>query len=89
MTKVLQSMVGQYSASSKRIIIIEGLEPGDTVRVKGQLGHSEGCPAIPNAVSMTMVKVVEGGACLFVYYPDPTYLRTSSFVNVRQLNGVQ
>ncbi len=58
----------------------------DTVRVRGQLGYSEGCPAIPHAISKLLLKKVEGGACLFVYYPDPTYLATSSFVNASQIN---
>lgn len=58
----------------------------DTVRIKGQLGHSQGCPAIPNAISKQLLTKVEGGACLFVYYPDPTYLAASSFVNARQIN---
>ncbi|MBO0948112.1 murein L,D-transpeptidase catalytic domain family protein [Fibrella forsythiae] len=74
-----------------RNIVLHGADyvSEDTVRLKGQLGHSEGCPAIPNAVSMTMVKTVEGGACLFVYYPDPTYLRTSSFVNTHHPTNTQ
>ncbi|MEZ0485031.1 murein L,D-transpeptidase catalytic domain family protein [Fibrella aquatica] len=65
-----------------RDIVLHGADyvSEDTVRVKGQLGHSEGCPAIPNAESRAMVKAVEGGACLFIYYPDPTYLSTSTFV---------
>lgn len=58
----------------------------DTVRLTGQLGHSEGCPAIPNASTKLILEKVEGGACLFVYYPDPTYLAASSFVNAHQTN---
>ena len=53
----------------------------DTVRAKGRPGHSEGCPAIPHAASKLIINRVEGGACLFIYSPDPTYLATSSFVN--------
>ena len=53
----------------------------DTIRAKGRPGHSEGCPAIPHAANKLIISKVEGGACLFVYYSDSTYLATSSFVN--------
>ena len=53
----------------------------DTIRHTGMLGRSQGCPAIPNAVSRPMIDAVEGGACLFIYYPDRTYLATSSFIS--------
>ncbi|MEZ0540150.1 murein L,D-transpeptidase catalytic domain family protein [Fibrella arboris] len=68
-----------------RNIVLHGADyvSEDTVRVKGQIGHSEGCPAIPNAISKLLLDKVEGGACLFVYYPDPTYLAASSFVKAR------
>lgn len=71
-----------------RTIVLHGADYvcEDTIRVRGQLGHSEGCPAIPNAISKQILKKVEGGACLFVYYPDPTYLATSSFVRESQSN---
>ena len=71
-----------------RNIVLHGADyvSEDTVRVKGQLGYSEGCPAIPHAITKLLLGKVEGGACLFVYYPDPTYLATSSFVNSSQIN---
>nr|ARK13701.1 hypothetical protein A6C57_16290 [Fibrella sp. ES10-3-2-2] len=71
-----------------RNIVLHGADyvSEDTVRVRGQLGHSEGCPAIPNAITKLILGKVEGGACLFVYYPDPTYLAASSFVNATVTN---
>jgi hypothetical protein len=71
-----------------RNIVLHGADyvSEDTVRVKGQLGHSEGCPAIPNAIPKSILTKVEGGACLFVYYPDPNYLAASSFVKASQIN---
>ena len=66
-----------------RSIVLHGADYvcEDTVRVKGQPGHSEGCPAIPHAVGKLIMGKAEGGACLFVYYPDSTYLATSVFAN--------
>ncbi|XWW46125.1 murein L,D-transpeptidase catalytic domain family protein [Fibrella sp. USSR17] len=71
-----------------RNIVLHGADyvSEDTVRVRGQLGHSEGCPAIPNAITKLILGKVEGGGCLFVYYPDPTYLAASSFVNATVTN---
>ncbi|MEZ0609591.1 murein L,D-transpeptidase catalytic domain family protein [Fibrella sp. WM1] len=53
----------------------------DTIRYTGMLGRSQGCPAVPDALSTPIIKTVEGGATLFVYYPDSRYLATSSFIN--------
>ena len=39
---LLQAMIGQYSASSQRIILLESLEPGDTVRVVALPNFDEG-----------------------------------------------
>ncbi|MCY7358234.1 MAG: murein L,D-transpeptidase catalytic domain family protein [Rudanella sp.] len=52
----------------------------DTIRVTGRLGWSQGCPAVPNAICTPIIKVIQGGTCLFIYSPDPTYLRESSFL---------
>ncbi len=50
----------------------------DTIRRFKMLGRSQGCPAVPNALSLPLIQAAEGGACLFIYYPDPTYLSTSA-----------
>lgn len=55
----------------------------DTIRHTGMLGRSQGCPAVPNAISRPLIDAVEGGACLFIYYPDKTYLATSVFARPR------
>lgn len=52
----------------------------DTIRQTGMLGRSQGCPAVPDALSTPIIDAVEGGATLFVYYPDNTYLARSAFV---------
>lgn len=55
----------------------------DTIRHTGMLGRSQGCPAVPNALCTPIIDAVEGGATLFVYFPDRTYLSQSAFVNER------
>ena len=53
----------------------------DTIRHTGMLGRSQGCPAVPNKLCTPIIEAAEGGATLFVYYPDKRYLAQSTFVN--------
>lgn len=65
-----------------RTIVFHGADyvSEDTIRLKGRLGWSQGCPAVPNAICTPIIKVIQGGTCLFIYSPDPTYLRESSYL---------
>lgn len=53
----------------------------DTVRLKGRLGWSEGCPAVPYALSKPIILAVRDGSCLFVYAPNDEYLKKSVYLN--------
>ncbi|QHV94932.1 murein L,D-transpeptidase catalytic domain family protein [Spirosoma endbachense] len=52
----------------------------DFIRKTGRLGRSQGCPAVPYALSKPIIEAVKGGTCLFVYSPDPNYLQQSTFL---------
>lgn len=52
----------------------------DTIRKTGRLGCSEGCPAVPYADSKSIIKVVKGGSCLFIYAPNSSYLKQSAYL---------
>ncbi|MCK8493594.1 murein L,D-transpeptidase catalytic domain family protein [Spirosoma sp. RP8] len=52
----------------------------DIIRKTGRLGRSQGCPAVPYALSKPIIEAVKGGTCLFVYSPDPNYLHKSAFL---------
>lgn len=52
----------------------------DIIRNTGRLGRSQGCPAVSNAESKPIIQAIKGGSCLFIYSPDPTYLKTSAFL---------
>ena len=43
----------------------------------GRLGRSWGCPAVRQEVARTMIDTLKGGALLFAYYPDRSWLSSS------------
>jgi hypothetical protein len=72
---------GFNDLAEKRAIVIH---PADYVNEKyirrnGRLGRSHGCPAIGMDVAKDLIEVMKAKTCLFIYYPDPEYLRASEF----------
>jgi hypothetical protein len=51
------------------------------VKKYGRLGRSLGCPALPNHLNDSIINKIKDKSCVFVYYPDHTYLRKSSIIN--------
>jgi len=49
----------------------------DHIRQWGFLGRSEGCPAIPEELDKSIIDIIRGGSCLFIYSPDIRYLHRS------------
>jgi len=47
----------------------------------GRLGRSQGCPALPVAVSSEIVNLLQKGSCLFIYANDNKYLSASEWLN--------
>lgn len=47
------------------------------IKKVGRLGRSFGCPAIPTEIHKEMISTLANGTCLFIYYPDTSYLKTS------------
>jgi hypothetical protein len=45
----------------------------------GRLGRSWGCPAVPTDLAPEIIDAVANGSCLFIYYPDKTYEKESTF----------
>ncbi len=66
-----------------RAIVVHGADYvcEDFIKRTGRLGRSQGCPAVPNALSKGIIQAIKNGSCLFVYYPDPTYLKRSSYLS--------
>lgn len=47
------------------------------IKKVGRLGRSFGCPAIPTEIHKEMISTLANGTCLFIYYPDTSYLKIS------------
>jgi hypothetical protein len=46
----------------------------------GRLGRSFGCAALSRETAPKVIERIRGGSPMFVYYPEPTWLATSSFL---------
>ena len=51
-----------------------------SIKAKGYLGRSLGCPAIPNAVHKPLINTIKDGSCLFIYSPDSNYITRSPLI---------
>lgn len=47
----------------------------------GYLGRSWGCPAIPEALSKSIIDEIKEGTCLFIYANDKKYLSQSAIIH--------
>jgi len=45
------------------------------------IGRSFGCPAVSQDLVHSLVDAISGGACVFHYYPDESYIQTSRILN--------
>lgn len=51
------------------------------IKVKGYLGRSHGCPALPQHLNKQVINTIKQGNLVFVYYPDQKYLKESDILN--------
>lgn len=73
---------GYNSAAYQRAVVVHGADYVSASFVAGQnrLGRSWGCPAVSNKVIGKVIDYIEGGTCLFVYYPHKNYLASSPWL---------
>ncbi|MBK6937560.1 MAG: murein L,D-transpeptidase catalytic domain family protein [Chitinophagaceae bacterium] len=66
-----------------RSIVLHGAAYVDAVRVaKGTImGRSFGCPAVSKKEAARIIHTIKNGSCLFIYYPDKYYSKTSTILN--------
>jgi hypothetical protein len=66
-----------------RAIVIHGAEyvNAKTAKAQGRLGRSLGCPAVRPEVARQLIDAVKNGGLIFAYYPDPSWLQRSRYLN--------
>lgn len=50
------------------------------LRAQGRLGRSQGCPAVRPEIARPLIDTIKGGQYVFSYYPDPTWLASSAYL---------
>lgn len=53
----------------------------DIVARQGFIGRSQGCPALPQNISKSIINTIKEGSCLFMYGPDEYYISHSKLIN--------
>jgi hypothetical protein len=55
----------------KRAIVIHGASyvSEDFIRKNGRLGRSQGCPAVSEELSASIIDLIKGGTCVYIYVP--------------------
>jgi hypothetical protein len=73
---------GVNDLALERAIVIHGAGyvSRSFAALNGRLGRSFGCPALALEVAQRLIEHIRGGTPLFAYYPDPTWLRRSTFL---------
>ena len=67
----------------RRGIVVHSASYADDefIDAHGKAGRSHGCPALDPDVSGEIISTIQGGKLLFAYYPDPTWLEKSRYLN--------
>lgn len=74
---------GYNSNAMSRAVVIHGANyvSEDMVHKYGELGKSWGCPAVSKKMLAPTINTIKGGTLVFAYYPDHSWLRSSSFLH--------
>lgn len=74
---------GVNDRARERAIVIHGAEyvNAATAQAQGRLGRSLGCPAVRPEIARPLIEAVKNGGLLFAYYPERTWLSSSSYLN--------
>ncbi len=66
----------------ERAVVIHEAEyvSNSYIQKNGRLGRSYGCPSLPKKGYKTLVSKIKSGSCLFIYYPQQSYLKKSKLI---------
>lgn len=73
---------GFNSAAYDRDVVVHGAEyvSNDFIAGENRLGRSWGCPAVSNRIASELIDKIQGGSCLFIYYPSQQYLHATRWL---------
>lgn len=76
---------GYNTAAFDRGIVMHGAAyvSKNYAQANNRLGRSWGCPAVSDKLAPQLISMIKEGTCLFIYYPQKQYLKTSYWVNKR------
>lgn len=79
----LQGMESSNSHANSRGVVMHAAKYAtyEYMQQNGVLGRSHGCPAMPYDSFHQVVEWIKEGTCLFIYYPNRSYLRYSPYLN--------
>jgi len=69
------------NAYNRGVLIHGAWYAGSDVAKRGMLGRSWGCMAVDKKISKPLIDTIKNNTLVVAYYPDRTWLRTSSFLN--------
>lgn len=74
---------GFNNMAYERAIVVHGADyvSKDFICNNERLGRSWGCPAVPAKLSNKVIDHIKDGTCLFIYYPQEKYLKSSVWIN--------
>jgi len=80
--RLLGLEAGVNDRAEERAIVMHGASYVSEAfaALHGRIGRSLGCPALPVDVAPRVIEAIRGGSAVFAYYPDPAWLRGSSFL---------
>lgn len=78
---------GFNSKARERYIVVHGADYSNPefITRNGRLGRSQGCPAVPTALSKDIIETIKEDSVLFVSSPDEDYQQNSTYLNPPQV----
>ncbi|MGH7561219.1 MAG: murein L,D-transpeptidase catalytic domain family protein [Gemmatimonadales bacterium] len=77
---------GINDRAQARGIVVHGTPNVSAERARrGQLGRTEGCPAVSRAAARRLVRLIAGGTVVFAWYPEKKFLAKSEYLDRTRL----